>query len=121
MHWQWHSGCSEKSQKSPKILILGCGVVGLNTGLRLQQDLPEAKITIMAERLGENVVSNVAAGFFRATSSIRGPTAQLTEQWLKDSWAHYNKVRKQYPQGETGISEVCPFLSINNIFSPARP
>ncbi len=89
-----------------KIFVLGCGVVGLNTALRLQKDIPDAEVTIIADSLAEDVVSNVAAGFFRATTSIRGPTPQITDEWLREAWSYYKKIRLEYPQGETGICDV---------------
>ena len=43
-------------KRQKKILVLGSGVVGLNTALRLQKDLPEAEITIMAEKFDSELV-----------------------------------------------------------------
>ena len=42
---------------STKILVLGSGVVGLNTALQLQNDFPEAQVTIMAEKFNSELVS----------------------------------------------------------------
>ena len=47
-------------KKVPNILVLGGGIVGLNTALRLQKDYPRAKITIMAENWLDKTVSQVA-------------------------------------------------------------
>ena len=43
-------------KRQKKILVLGSGVVGLNTALRLQTDHPEAEITIMAEKFDSELV-----------------------------------------------------------------
>lgn len=89
------------------ILVVGCGIVGLNTALRLQQDFPKANITIMAEKLGNDIVSNVAAGIFRASKhGIVAETEELGVQWIKDSWNFYQNLRVTQPCKDTGIVKV---------------
>ena len=51
--------CADATIASPNILILGCGVVGLNTALRLQSDYPNAKVSIMAEKFNSELVSTI--------------------------------------------------------------
>lgn len=92
------------------ILVLGCGVVGLNSALRLQQDIPGVQITIMAENLAEGTVSNVAAGIFRASTSIRGPTPQLTKKWIKESWCYYQNLKNNVSQKRHGIFDIPLYL-----------
>ena len=96
----------------PKVLILGGGVVGLNTALRLQDDLPDCQLTLMAESVGQDCVSNVAAGIFRPSASIRGPSADLTKQWIKSSWNYYQNLRENQPCGQTGIIEVSILIDL---------
>ena len=43
-------------KRQKKILVLGSGVVGLNTALRIQEDHPEAEVTIMAEKFDSELV-----------------------------------------------------------------
>ena len=52
-------------KRQKKLLVLGSGVVGLNTALRLQTDHPEAEITIMAEKFDSELVllSNLFSSF----------------------------------------------------------
>ena len=61
----------------------------------------------MSETLGEHAVSNVAAGIFRATSSIRGPTPALTQTWIQASWHHYQRMKATFSSRCTGILDVC--------------
>ena len=49
------SSCN--STITPRILVLGSGVVGLNTAIRLQMDYPQAEITIMADKFDSELVS----------------------------------------------------------------
>ena len=43
-------------KRQKKILILGSGVVGLNTALRIQTDHPDAEVIIMAEKFDSELV-----------------------------------------------------------------
>ena len=43
---------------TPRMLVLGSGVVGLNTAIRLQMDYPQAEITIMADKFDSELVSS---------------------------------------------------------------
>ena len=100
----------------PNILVLGGGIVGLNTALRLQKDYPRAKITIMAENWLDKTVSQVAAGFFRATKGIRGPSEEVTQQWLRDAWSYYVNLKVTESSRDTGIIDVrfdFPFKNFN--------
>ena len=88
------------------ILVLGGGIVGLNTALRLQKDFPTVKMTIMAEHWLDKTVSQVAAGFFRATKGIRGPSQEVTQQWIRDSWSYYMNLKVTESSRDTGIVDV---------------
>ena len=92
------------------ILVLGAGIVGLNTALRLQTDFPKGQITIMAADWGENTVSRVAAGFFRATKSIRGPTKEIAQQWTRESWGFYQHLKVTESPRDTGIIDVSEII-----------
>ena len=98
---------TEKDKKAhPNVLVLGGGIVGLNSALRLQKDFPRAQITIMAEDFGEKTVSQVAAGFFRATKSIRGPTIEVSKEWIRASWNFYQHLKVTESPHDTGIIDV---------------
>jgi D-aspartate oxidase len=48
-----------------KIGIIGSGVVALTTGIELQNEYPNALISIIADKFLKDTVSYVAAGIFR--------------------------------------------------------
>jgi glycine/D-amino acid oxidase-like deaminating enzyme len=52
---------------NPKICIIGAGVIGLSTGVRIQETIhvPKAEVTIIADHFSPDTVTNVAAGFLR--------------------------------------------------------
>ena len=98
------------------ILVLGGGIVGLNTALRLQKDFPTVKLTIMAENYLDKTVSQVAAGFFRATKGIRGPSQEVTQQWLRDAWSYYMNLKVTESSRDTGIVDVRFDLNFEALF-----
>ena len=60
------------SSTTPRILVLGSGVVGLNTAIRLQMDYPQAEITIMADKFDSELVSHFTMDLLvQYTSSFR--------------------------------------------------
>ena len=54
-------------------------------------------------------VSYVAAGFFRASLSLRGPNKETTREWLKNAWYYYTELKNTFPQQETGIVDVSTY------------
>lgn len=91
---------------TPHILILGCGSAGLNTALILQDEIPKARVTLMAKDFPPNTTSDVAAGIFRPGPTFQAPTEELRHEWLSFSWDYYNKLRTTEDQSQTGIIEV---------------
>ena len=47
-----------------KIAVLGAGVVGLSSATRLQQCLPNADVTIIADKFTKDTTSHGAGGIF---------------------------------------------------------
>lgn len=65
------------SGSSPKVVIVGCGVVGLSTGICLQKTVPGIEVTIVADRFGQDITSSGAAGIIRCSSFHGvGPTLE---------------------------------------------
>jgi len=107
-------------KRQKKILVLGSGVVGLNTALRLQTDHPEAEITIMAEKFDSELVSYVAAGFYRAGPKPISSSPELTKEWLKNSWNYYKHLKETIPQQETGIVDVPTYILTSKQVPPTN-
>jgi len=49
----------------PKIAIIGGGVIGLTSALRLLQRSPEAEVTLICSKLGTETTSAGAAGLWK--------------------------------------------------------
>ena len=67
-----------------KICVLGAGVIGLHAAVRLQQDFPAARVTIIAAGQGHQTTSIGAAGIFRP-GVFNAVTPQMTRWVLADS------------------------------------
>lgn len=55
-----------------EIAVLGAGVVGVNTALRIQEEFPSAKITLIDDKFDETTLSYGPAGIFRPSSDFGG-------------------------------------------------
>lgn len=58
--------------KGVRVAVVGAGVVGLTTATMLQEALPEASITVLADKFGTETTSDGAAGIFRPFLHFRG-------------------------------------------------
>ena len=63
----------EKYIKMPKICVLGAGIVGLSTALAIQEHIPDAHVTIVAEKFFGGTTSEGTGGIFRCGSSTVAP------------------------------------------------
>ena len=80
----------------PNLLVLGSGIVGLHTAIRLEQDYPHAQVTIMAPRninVGEAAATAAGASLFRPTPRIPGTHPDMNMEWIKSSWGKFLKLR----------------------------
>lgn len=100
---------------SPKIAILGAGVVGLTTANILQNEIRGANITIIADKFETDTTSAIAAGIFRPGVSFRGPTPEITQKWVDDSWYYWQEILKTSDSTEAGIMPLsCYIFSKDN-------
>ena len=60
-----------------KIAVIGAGIVGLTTAVKVQDALPEAKVTIIADKFMDETTSSGAGGFFKPLASfIKGVSGE---------------------------------------------
>jgi hypothetical protein len=54
-----------KGTDTPNICVVGAGVIGLTSALRILQQVPRAKVTVVAERFGIDTTTAGAAGIWQ--------------------------------------------------------
>ncbi|CAH0723493.1 unnamed protein product, partial [Brenthis ino] len=95
---------------SPKIAVLGAGVVGSTLAQILQKELRNADISIIADVFKEDTTSSVAAGLFRPGTSFKGPTKEITKKWIDNSWHYYQAIIKTSDAPNAGIMPVSTYI-----------
>lgn len=67
--------------------VIGAGVVGLTTAVRLLQALPGAQVTVYASRFGSDVTTHGAAGVWMPYKLSETPEV-LTDRWGTETFEH---------------------------------
>ncbi|XP_027198963.1 D-aspartate oxidase-like [Dermatophagoides pteronyssinus] len=87
-----------------EICVIGAGVVGLSTALKILSTIPSVRVTIVADKFLDNTLSFGAGGFFRPEINI-GRDRQSIEQWASDSYEYYSFLASNEPEsGNSFIS-----------------
>ncbi|ODM88095.1 D-aspartate oxidase [Orchesella cincta] len=93
-----------------KIGILGAGIVGVNTALQVQNEFPNAQISVIAEGFGNETLSSGAAGIFRPGTSFSAGNDEVTQKWITDSYDFYNQILHSESAFEAGIMQVSGYI-----------
>ena len=56
-------GFCEMSQKT-RVCVIGAGVVGLSSAVRIQEELPHCDVTLLADRFSPDTTSDGSGGFW---------------------------------------------------------
>lgn len=92
--------------KAPKICVLGAGVVGLTTAFEIQKMIPDCELTIIADKFNSDTTSDGAAGLFTPFCTFRGPSKEITREWIEYSYQYYRKLLNS----NCGVSEICGYF-----------
>ncbi len=61
-----------------KVVIVGAGIIGITSAIRLLEMFPRAEITIITEEYSPNTTSDVSAGYWKPLA-IEGYNMHLVE------------------------------------------
>ncbi|CAG0913400.1 unnamed protein product [Notodromas monacha] len=116
----------------PNVAVIGAGIIGLSTALRVQREVIGANVTIFAEKYLEGTTSIGSGGIFRCGSLAVAPTDELAltaaanalalihlvlrapcnktfefiyREWLKTSWSYYQDVLHSDEASGAGLTE----------------
>lgn len=93
--------------------VVGAGVVGLSTALELQREYRNAQVTIVADKFGDETTSAVAAGIFRPGTSFAGPSDEITNRWIRDSFEHWDGIRRTEEAATAGVTALSGYIFSN--------
>ncbi|XP_038217576.1 D-aspartate oxidase isoform X2 [Zerene cesonia] len=97
-------------KNTPKVAVLGAGVVGLTVAKIFQDRLRHADITVVADKFKGDTVSCVAAGIFRPGLSFRGPTYEITKRWIDNSWYYWQDILKTSEADKAGVVALSTYI-----------
>ncbi|XP_050548109.1 uncharacterized protein LOC126909725 [Daktulosphaira vitifoliae] len=104
-----------------KIVVVGAGIVGINTALELQRVYPNIKITIIADKFNSETLSDGAAGIFRPGTYCFGPSFEISQlvdtNWIGISWKIFKCCGFPLPSA-LGTCFFCHHKSSRNVTYP---
>ena len=84
---EWKSCLDWHMSQKPSVVVLGAGVIGLTTALRLCNELPTAKVTVFAEKFEDETTSAGAAGLWEPYKLSDTPP-ELIRRWGRETFEH---------------------------------
>lgn len=90
--------------------IVGAGVVGLTTALQLQDEFPNAQVSIIADKYENDTTSSVAAGIFRPGNGFVGPNKEITRKWIHDAYNYWDKIRMSSDAPLAGVTQLSGYI-----------
>ncbi|KAJ8717386.1 hypothetical protein PYW08_005785 [Mythimna loreyi] len=101
---------TSKMYGQPNIAVIGGGVVGITVAKLFQDQLKNAKVTVLAEQFTEDTTSHIAAGIFKPGTSFKGPTKEITKKWVNDSWHYWQDMLKTPDAEQIGIMPLGTYI-----------
>ncbi|XP_033750236.1 D-aspartate oxidase-like isoform X4 [Pecten maximus] len=96
------------------VVILGAGVVGLSTAINVQSILPNARVTIIAEKFDQETTSDGAAGIFRPNLELTpSKSSQQARKWLQNSFDWFDHIWQSDEGPEAGVIRVSGYQFMN--------
>ncbi|CAG9863905.1 unnamed protein product [Phyllotreta striolata] len=86
-----------------QIAVLGCGIIGMTTAMRLQERFPGLKITIITKETSPNTTSDIAAGYWAPFSLQNTPEGKI----LRWSSVTYQQLLKWWKEGRAAELGIC--------------
>ncbi|XP_048762321.2 D-aspartate oxidase-like isoform X2 [Ostrea edulis] len=70
--------------KKPRVCVVGAGVIGLSTAVRIQNELPNYDVTVLADRFSPDTTSDGSGGFWQP-HLVGGDNQDMVIQWGRDT------------------------------------
>lgn len=104
------------------VVVLGAGVVGLSTALNVQQVVPGARVTVMADKFYEQTTSYGSGGMFiPSLRAFPNTDVGLLRKWFGASWKFYQELALGPEAGAAGAIVMSGYHLQNADFFPGDP
>lgn len=87
---------------SRKICVVGAGVIGLSSAVRIQNTLPDVDITIIADTFSPNTTSDGSAGFWEP-HLVNPDQAEDIRKWGQETFDHLMRLENSVDGGKLGV------------------
>ncbi|CAI9742473.1 D-amino-acid oxidase-like [Octopus vulgaris] len=88
-----------------KICVLGAGIIGLYSAVRILEDLQNVDVTVIAEKFSPNNTSDVAAGFW-IPHKMGSTNISLIKRWGDETFQYLLNLHESPMASELGIQLV---------------
>ncbi|KAK6179866.1 hypothetical protein SNE40_012123 [Patella caerulea] len=88
-----------------KICVIGAGVIGMSSAVRIQDRYPSADITIIADMFSPNTTSDGAGAIFEVYAVGNTPV-DLLEKWGKETWDHLKNLTFSVEAASARVQQV---------------
>ncbi len=78
------------------ICVVGAGIIGVSTAIRIQQLQPRVKVTLIADKFSPDTTSDVAAGFWRPFF-LSDPRENLLNRWGQETFDRIEQLNRENP------------------------
>ncbi|NWT33561.1 OXDD oxidase, partial [Cardinalis cardinalis] len=87
---------------SPKIAVVGAGVIGLSTALCITETCPSSSVTVLSDQFSPNTTSDVAAGMLIPHIYPDTPIHRQ-KQWFRETFTYLFAISNSAQASEAGI------------------
>lgn len=99
-----------------RVVVLGAGMVGLATAVNVQEALPWARVTIVADQFDRDTTSSGAGGIFEPTAqAFSGQPVDTLREWSQQSWNYFTGLAMSPLGHETGQTLVSGFMLADDL------
>lgn len=104
------------------IAVLGAGVIGLSTAINVQRAIPNARVTIIADKFYDETTSYGSGGMFIPSQhALPNDPVEDLRKWCRASWDFYRQIAVSPDAGEIGTIIMSGYHLVNKALPPQDP
>ncbi|VDI75319.1 Hypothetical predicted protein [Mytilus galloprovincialis] len=88
-----------------RVCVVGAGIIGLSSAVRIQESIPGIDITIIADKFSPNTCSDGSGGFWEPFLLPEESLAQ-SNKWCQDTWDYLMSLVKSPTAAALGVHTV---------------